>query len=321
MKYKLPILCSLLLLSCNPKRDNPYDPQSSQYKGDGTIRGRVTTGTGAPIYKALVSTVPPKFATLTDSSGNFILYPDTGEWKIMSSYAGYVPETLQIYIALDTIKEISFYLDGLPVIQSPYTISCHEDKGFPIGDIYWVEVGSKISDPDGIQDIDSVRLSVNLGSKEINMYLFPKGSSYFVSIPQDSCPGRNMENIVGKPFVLYAIDKKKAVSSSPNFYVPRLIYSLPYLLSPGYGDSVFIADTIKFVWQRIKADFPITYKLTIQDYNSLDTALVKDNVMDTTAIVTSPPDNLPPARYIWTVEGKDEFGDISRSDNASFLVK
>lgn len=312
------LLSTVLLLSCNPKRDNPYDPLSPNYKGEGIVSGRVTNDIGIPIHNALVSTIPPKAATLTDSIGAFILYPDTGNCKLVASFTGYKPETTEIYLKANVVKNVSFYLDGIPVIKKTSAISSHEDKGFPIGEVYWVDVSAKVSDPDGMQDIDSVRLFVRMDSKDLNMYLSQVNNEYFATIPQDSCPQSNIDNLVGKAFVLYVVDKKGDISASSDFYVPRIIYSLPVPVSPATGDSV-LPDSIPFIWQRIKVSFPVTYKLTIRDYASLDSVAGEDNITDTTTIL---PDSLrSQERYLWSVEGKDEFGDVSRSDKVFFIVK
>ncbi|MDI6840760.1 MAG: carboxypeptidase-like regulatory domain-containing protein [bacterium] len=314
---KVYFLFILVFLSCKPPRNNPYDPKSPNYIGEGVVKGRVTNTTGVPLYGAILSTIPIKFATESDSNGFFILTSDPRVWQLVATKEGYVPETTHVHIAVGETTEVNFFLNGLPIIQSAWVISCHEDRGWPVGSIYWADVWGEVQDFDGPQDIDSVWVIVELESTIIKKYLSRWNMGYGIRIYADSCPNGDLESLIGRPFILCTVDKKGAIGISTTFYLPRIIYSVPRVVSPTYGDTLSQSLPIDFVWQGVEVSYTITYRLIIQNWPTMDTVLTKGNIMETTTTI----DPMPPATYLWRVEGKDDFGDISRSSTTMFVVK
>lgn len=317
----LSLLCLLFYsLGCKPTRDSPYDPQSPDYNKQVTIKGKVTNMIGMPLKNTLISAVSLNNKNIwsgkTDENGLFELTPDTGNYNVTAELLDYIPETTNVYISTGQKKEINFLLNGIPKIQYAKAISCNEDRGFPVGNIFWVDVSAGVSDTDGIQDIDSVKLVVELGVKNIQCSMAFQNGIYNVRIPSDSCPGRNIESLIGMPFILYVTDKKGTQTGSPNFYVSRIIYSLPFPVFP--ASNTLNSDTT-FIWNKISASYSIVYKLTVL-HSYMDTVLTIDNIPDTTVAVAV--DSLmTPGSYLWRVEGMDGFGNISRSKLTIFTVQ
>ena len=314
---KLYFLPFFLLLSCKPQRDNPYDPKSPEYIGKGTVKGRVTDMVGVPLCGAVVSTMPLELTTKTDSNGLFVLNPEPGTWKLVANMTGYAPETTEVHITVDSTKEAIFLLNGMPMVQSAHVISEHEGRGWPAPSIYWAQVLGEVYDPDGIQDIDSVWVTVELDTSVLKRHLSYQNGIYGTIIYADSCPNRNLESLIGRSFVMYAVDKKGAMGISANFYLSRIIYSLPYVIRPIYGDTLNQGEPIDFVWNGIEVSYPIVYRLIIRSWPGLDTILTKSGILDTTTTI----DSLLQAEYYWRVEGTDDLGNISRSSATTFVVK
>jgi hypothetical protein len=268
---RVSILALLLFVGCNPARDNPHDPQSPDYVGKGTITGKVTSPVGTPLEGALVLTVPVGFTAMTGSSGEFAMSPEPGTWRFVAQLTGYVPDTTDtVNIASGESREhINLWLNGIPVVQSCRVISCHEDRGWPVGSVYWAEVTALIQDPEGIQDIDSVRVVIPFDTTELVTDLsFVSGAIYEAKIDGVACPNHRLESLIGRAFRIYAIDTKGASVVSPDFYVPRIIYELPHTVWPTYMDDP--VPPIDFVWNRIRVSHSIAYNLIVQDRSSLE---------------------------------------------------
>ena len=322
--YRLSVYCSLLTaycllstISCKPERDNPYDPQSPNYIREGKVKGKVTNMVGVSLEGVKISTIPIKFNAITDSKGEFVLNSEPGTWKLVAELLDYVSDTTQVDINVGDTTIVNFQLNGIPVVQSACVVSCHEHSGGK--SIYWAQVTALVQDPDGIQDIDSVRFLVQLDTAEFTKYLSfnPTTGMYDITICERPYPNKELENLVGRPFIVYAIDKKETIGNSPNFYIPRIIYELPYPVRPLNGDTLPQSTPIDFVWIGIKPIYHIVYRLIIRDWSSSDIILTLDNIPDTTVTV----DSLLQATYRWKVEAIDDFGDFSRSKGISFVVQ
>jgi hypothetical protein len=315
---RLWILAFLLLAGCKPARDNPYDPQSAGYVGEGTVKGRVTSPVGTPLQGALVLTVPVGFTAVTGSNGKFAMNPEPGTWRFTAQLPGYVPDTTSLVnIAPGETREfIDFRLNGIPVVESCRVISCHEDRGWPVGSVYWAEVTALIQDPDGIQDIDSVRVIIGFDTTELAVDMsFVSGITYEAEIDEIACPDHRLESLIGRAFIIHAVDTKRCTGASSHFYVPRIIYELPHTVSPTYLDDP--VPPIDFVWNRMRVSHSITYNLIVQNRSSLEVVHTEHGVLDTTCTI----DFLPTGSYLWRVEGVDEFGDLSCSNKESFQVQ
>ncbi len=306
-----------LFLSCKANRDNPYDPQSPNYIKEGRVKGRVTDMVGIPLEGVNVSTIPIKFSTTTDSIGEFVLNPDPGTWRFvaqLSSYATDTTDTININVGDTTI--MNFLLNGIPVIKSACAISCQEDMGFPSYNVYWGYISCEVQDPDGIQDIDSVWVVVELDTGNFTQGLSFNAGIYEAEICESPYPNHELENLVGRPFTIHALDKKGTIGSSLDFYIPRIIYKISYNISPIDKDTLPQATPIDFVWRKINPIYPVVYRLILQ-YSNLDTVLTYDNILDTTVVI----DSLPQAIYRWKVQAIDEFGNFSCSRATNFTVK
>lgn len=309
-------ILAFLFLSCKPNRDNPYDPQSPDYIGEGRVKGRITNMVGVPLEGVKIFTIPVKFSAITDSAGEFALNPDPGTWELVAHLPCYMPETTQVNITVGDTTIVNFLLNGIPVVKSARVISCQEDMGFPSYNVYWANVSCEVQDPDGIQDIDSVWVVVELDTGNFTQGLSFNAGIYDTGICKSPYPNEELENLIGRPFIIHALDKKGTIGNSPDFYISRIIYKVPWTISPVYGDTLPQATPIDFVWSEVKVIYPIVYRLILQN-SSYETILTYDNLVDTTATV----DSLPQATYHWKVEIRDEYGDFSRSRQTSFVIK
>ncbi len=309
-------LLAFLFLSCKPSRDNPYDPQSPNYIGEGRVKGKVTNMVGIPLEGVNISTIPIKFSAITDSAGEFVLNPDPGTWELVAQLSGYMPDTTQVNINVGDTTIVNFQLNGIPVVKSARVISCQEDRNFPVYNVYWANVSCEVQDPDGIQDIDSVWVVVELDAGNFTQSLSFNAGIYDTNMCESPYPNEELENLVGRPFIIHALDKKGTIGNSPDFYISRIIYKVPYNITPLNNGTLPQATPIDFVWRKVNTIYPVVYRLIVQ-HSSLDTVLTYDNMVDTTATV----DSLPCATYHWRVEIRDEYGDFSRSRQTSFVVE
>ncbi|HID93908.1 MAG TPA: carboxypeptidase regulatory-like domain-containing protein [bacterium (Candidatus Stahlbacteria)] len=309
-------LLILLLLSCTPPRDNPLDPNSPYFQGKGTISGRVTDYAGNPLSQALIFTIPQKYATETDSLGFFLLEPDSGNWQVVANYNGYAPDTIEVYLSPGGKETISFYLNGIPFFTEAKVVSYHEDRGWPIGSIYYAFVRCIVSDPDGIADIDSAHFEVpSIGIHQALLYV---DGAYEGEISTSSCPNGTLEDLIGYDFIAYAIDKKGEKGKSDPFYLARIIYPLPYPIWPTYKDTVSSDSSFSLIWRGIDVNYPFLYKAVICKLVSFEPIRMDSIAPPDTQLIV---DSLPEGTYLWQVMGIDEFGNVTKSQYSMFMVK
>ncbi len=272
---------------------------------------------GIPLEGVDIFTIPIKFSAITDSAGEFVLNPDPGTWELVAHLSGYMPDTTDtININVGDTTIVNFLLNGIPVVKSACVISCQEDMGFPSYNVYWANVSCEVQDPDGIQDIDSVWVVVELDTGNFTQGLSFNAGIYEKKICESPYPNEELENLIGRPFVIHGFDKKGTIGNSPDFYISRIIYEIPYNISPVDKDTLPQATPIDFVWRKVNTIYPIVYRLILQN-SSYETIPTYDNMVDTTATI----DSLPQGTYRWKVEIRDEYGDFSRSRRTSFVVE
>ncbi|MCX8014752.1 MAG: carboxypeptidase-like regulatory domain-containing protein, partial [candidate division WOR-3 bacterium] len=144
------------IINCDPPRDNPYDPKSSNLNYS-EITGRITTKVGNPIPDAKVSLVlnniASSFETKSDTTGNFKLkyrYDlQQGDSAILIvSKQNYQEIQKTIKIDVNKYDTINFILDAMPIFLAESVFTVHEQLFFP-GDIYYVTFTTQVYDSDG----------------------------------------------------------------------------------------------------------------------------------------------------------------------------
>ena len=322
-RHAADFVCSLLILltACVPDapRDNPLDPASPYFRNSGVLTGKVLSFyepfLGIP--DAQVTVLPSGPSTLSQSNGSFSFSDIVpGDISLLISKAGYASDTVRTTIVLAQNTNVQAHLNALPFVSSCVIVTRKVDQWWP-GPSYSAVISSVVGDPDGQGDIASVLCTVDTAS--FPMTFVPEPPHYQVTINASSLPTKNLEWLAGKSLAIVVQDKPKGTTNGKSFAVSRIIQQTVIPISPTALDTA--VSRPEFQWARPNASFPYSYKLELnrQDQGVPTLIWTQDNV-DPLLTSFQYPDSLPPALYFWTIAIVDEYGNLSRSKEASFIV-
>jgi hypothetical protein len=178
-------------------------------------------------------------------------------------------------------------------------------------------VSAAATDPDGSGDIAGATLQVD--SIKIPMTYAPDVQLYQVTVDAASLPQGSIEWLVGKNLVITARDRLGAVSVGKAFSVTRVIQDAALPLAPTALDTS--AASPQMFWAQPTLQFVYTYKLELFRLDQgVPTLLWSAANLSPTLSSFQYPGQLVTGTYYWTVSVVDEFGNLSRSKEASFLV-
>ncbi len=311
----------LLLLFCSPERKNPFDPKSPYYKPPAIISGSVLSIKRKPISNAFVFLEPENKGTFTDKEGVFYFENlNKGNKKIFVQKENYSPCSISFYLKNGEIKELNFYMNGLPIIDTPKLYSVHLSRWWPIEDLYWAEIKTSVSDPDGFVDIDSVWFVIDEINMSLTMEYNPDSQFFFKKIPSESLPSGKLDELIGKEFSFFAKDKQNGIGKFSPAYIFRIIEEIPQPISPSSYDTV--GPTPEFIWKRFYTYYEFTYKIEIYRLNSGYPVLLKSipgfAPEDTSFILN---DSLNAGDYYWRLFYIDNYGNRSISKPYVFYVQ
>ncbi|NIR50894.1 carboxypeptidase regulatory-like domain-containing protein [candidate division KSB1 bacterium] len=315
-------LCSPGCLD-SPERSNPIDPNSDNFENVGRISG--TTLSFYQPFTAIadveVRLEPGSIVTQTDQNGDFFFDKiPVGEYQIAASKKGFaaVPDTLKVELGQTT--NIQLNLDGLPLISSFVVNSGHISRWWPQTDLFLLEVRTQLDDPDGLNDIEMVKLEIpEMGFADTLQALQSRGT-YTKTIRESSLPEKNLQRVLGREIRLQVQDRVGfGTRSEPKFLV-RIIDSVPDFESP-IGDTLVTANPV-LRWKAISLPFDFTFRVEVVrvDFEISNLVWSSSGLPPSTTSVTVP-DALPSGTYFWTVAAVDDFGNCSRSKEASFTIE
>jgi len=306
----------VLLLACEPERDNPLDPNSPFYTGEGVIIGWVKTRIGEPITEMMLVVEPETTSaefTFSDEKGFYELKIVAGSCKVIASKEGYAQDSCWVNIPVGEADTVNFFLDILPWFVSCKVHTHHEYLH------YHVVFEAEVADGDGLLDIDSVFLWVT-GLADTFLLKYNAGV-FQKSVPADSLSDSSLETLIGKDCIFLVRDKAgQGVQSNP-IRVARIIYETPDVVSPANFEEV--GQNPELIWHKAGLSYPYTYaiKVTrIQSGMSRIEVWSKEGIQADDTTVTVPLD-ISPDIYYWAVWVVDEFGNRSRSRELGFVVK
>lgn len=317
------LVCSLLifLTACVPEapRDNPLDPASPYFRNSGVLTGKVLSFyepfLGIP--DAQVTVLPSGPATLSQSNGSFAFSDIVpGDISLLISKPGYVSDTVRTTIMLAKNVNVQAHLNALPFVLSCVIVTRKVDQWWP-GPSYSAVITSVVGDPDGQGDIASVLCTVDTAS--FPMKFAPDPPRYQVTINALSLPTKNLEWLTGKSFTVVVQDKPKGTTNGKSFAVSRIIQQTVIPIFPTALDTA--VSRPEFHWAQPNASFPFSYTLELnrQDQGVPTLIWTQQNIVSSLTSFQYP-NSLSPALYFWTIAIVDEYGNLSRSKEASFIV-
>ena len=321
-------------------RDNPLDPQSPQYSATAGIIGTVTVlNQNTPLPSATVTSIEDGVSTITNATGAFSFdHLTVGTQTLVCSKSNYMPDTQTIVLPAQTTTRVNFRLNGAPYIVSQNIYTRKIDQYYPSPQ-YFVDVTASIADPNGITDIDSVWFYTTYPSNTPLKYdtlFFPMTYSFSthlfqLTIYKYDLPTNTIQWLVNKPLQICSRDFHHAVNYSNPFYISRVIEDEATPTYPTLNTSTSSKDTTGptplLNWIPPDVTFNYTYSLTI----TRTISGVRSDVWSYAQLPSIneefqfPGDNsgktLDSGEYVWTISVVDDFGNYSRSKEASFVVK
>ncbi len=314
------------LLSCTSpaEHSNPFDPQSPLYTTNGRLAG-VVTGfyqPYRPLSGAMVQVQPAGLATNTDSQGGFFidnLVP--GVYTAIASAAGYAADTASIEVIARQSRRFEFRLDGLPVVQSPRVVSTHVSTRESVIDQFFMEVGVELSDPDGANDIKKARVQIPSVGFADTLSRGAGPTRWQRIFTPDELAGIDLYNLTGASFQLLVEDFPGEQTTSETFFLTRVIAEVPQAVSPTDGITLQI-DSPTFIWQL--APIPFNHTLRVEVFRlvaGFPTFIAAIGNIAAASTSVKYPGRLASGNYYWTVKLIDDFGNSSRSKEATFQIQ
>ena len=306
----------LFLLSCQAPRNNPLDPENSDYSLS-VLNGRVMTMNVPPQPIAGSQVIwQNKQMCYTDPNGYFAfndILPESG--YLYFHHSNYISDSLYISLNNNTFKNTEKFLYSKPHLDSLYFFSDVLNK-YPSDKEYQINIKCNISDADN--NIDSVFIQYT--DKNIK-----KSLKYNINSEQweglywaSDFNIQSIREIVGKNFnlVVKKLDFKLQIGQAQ---IKRVILDEIDFISPANSETV--NSTPQFNWKKFNPGFSFTYQFEIYTneifYKKIWT---KSNISSdsTTCTLTQP---LNKGNYFWVIWCVDEHNNRARSKPASFTVQ
>jgi hypothetical protein len=271
----------------------------------------------AGISGVLVTIQPSGIASVTNSAGAFFISGvPAGSVRVIASRSGYLTDTVDTKAVVGSESKVDIHMDALPVVGACQVVTRKIDQWWPHA-VYSAVVSGTVTDPDGLGDIAGATLQVD--TMKLAMTYVPDQQLYQASIDAANLPQGSLEWLVGKSLTVTARDRIGATTVGKSFSVTRIIQDAPIPISPTALDTA--AASPQLVWAQPTLQFPYSYKLELFRLDQGLPSLLW-SVSNVSASFSSfqYPNSLPSGLFFWTISVVDEFGNLSRSKEGSFLV-
>ncbi len=328
----------LLLSACTAEapRDNPLDPASDLYNPAAAISGKCTrlydNTSAVPGVTVTLQALSGRAAagqirrsTTSDSTGFFSFRSvEPGNYTLIFTKTGFVSDTLSISLSERQQASMTVPLDSRPVVTYRKLATGHASR---IGnDQYFLDFSTEVIDPDRNLDIENVFCTIP--GLDIQLPLFPDRDrlrwqrlAKFDSLLAARTGGSPapIDTLIGMPIFIdistVTANNDSATTRSGPFYLTRVI-SDEVILNFPKADTL-VSRRPLFSWSIPQASYTITSTVQI-----VWLATLSDHqyyrFRGVTATTLQPGFDLPVGNFFWTVEIRDQFGNWSRSLEATF---
>ena len=313
------------LVNCvkNADHDNPLDPEVNIKC---VYRGKVYTYYNP--YKAIrnanVFITPGHYWAETNSEGEFLINNlEKGDYTVHISASGYAADTVQVSLDSINSKIHTFHLNGLPLFTNYHINSGYISRWWPQNPLYVLKVEAEINDPDGFADVEHVSLNIPYFNIKDTLNRTDNPARFYNIYNKSDFSINNFHQFLGHSFYFEIMDKPGAIHKSQDIYIARIIEITAIPISP--KGAVSVTSTPTLVWQSNQMlGYPFSYKIEIILYDpgeKLETIVrsISGINQDSTSIEIT--ESLSSGTYYWTVSIVDEFGNWSRSKEASFIIE
>lgn len=324
--FKLLMVSALMLrfTACVPEapRLNPLDPFfQSKDSSVSSFAGEILKKNDPrlPIPDCLVLLLPEQLFTRSNESGRF-QFQNIGEGvhQFVISKEGFSTDTF--FVDVDTVSQgtVVFHLNGNPYLKDIHIFSEFIDQWWP-DPITTVNVQVIVDDPDGISDIEMLKMQVPDITVDTSLQSTSQPDSFVLRMEAGDFPNEDPFGLIGKDIWIQLEDKSNMRVREGPFHLIRILENSPEPLSPAGLQTA--GPSPLFVWQPYPASFKFTYEIWVfVIQGGLPNLLFRDDGLPDSQFQYQYPDSLSPGTYFWTVGVRDELGNFSRSKEASFVV-
>ena len=315
------IILGLILSNCfsDAPRDNPLDPQNSPQTH--SLSGSVHTYYPHPPRSIIVNSKiilqPGDRITYSNSDGDFFYNNlPAGAYTTFCETNNFLADSIQV--SLPEQATIEFFLDGLPYFKEIKLNSHIISHWPPVEDLYYIELNVTASDTDGVEDLDLLWFEVAAIGLSDTLERTGSPGLFNLKRQQDIL---SLHQFIGQEFQLFLQDKFGAVVRSDNHYIARIIDQTAILIFPVLADT--LASPIELSWQTVYLPFEFTLAIEITLINTFGIPVLMDRITGIPANTSSYlySQNLDAGLYYWTLEIIDEFGNSSRSNEGTFVIR
>ena len=311
-------------------RDNVLDPHSQQYISTAAVKGSVLLlDKNSAVAYASISSLEDGVTASSDINGKFSIENlSVGPQTLVCMKENFVSDTQRIALQSRTSSEVTFYLNGAPYILSQNILTRKIDQYYPSPQ-YFVDITASVTDPNGIVDVDSVWFAVDTLLYPMEYSVATK--QFQTKLYKYDIPTNTIQWLVNKPLRIRSKDRRNAVNLSASFYVSRIIENTATPIYPVTNPITQNQDTTGttpvFQWSPPDVTFNYTYTLLLSRVESDIQTVVwtYSNLNSSNSQLQYPGNNssdtLSVGEYLWTSSVVDDFGNYSRSKEASFIVR
>ena len=328
---QITFLFAVLLYGCkDAPHDNPLDPSSPEYSKTTSVTGHVLLlDVNSGLASAEVYSIEDSVTVLSDANGYFSFeHLNVGNQTLVCTKENFVTDTQRIILQSRTSTDVVFYMNGAPYVLSQNIFTRKVDQYYP-GPQYFVDITASVTDPNGITDVDSVWFAVD--TLLYQMEYSPTTQQFETTLFNYNFPTNTIQWLVNKPLRIRSKDHRNAVNFSIPFYVSRIIENTATPEYPTTNTLTQIQDTTStapvFHWNPPDVTFNYTYTLILARVESNVQTVVwtyaqlNSSTLQLSYSMNNISDTLSSGEYAWTISVVDDFGNYSRSKEASFIVR
>lgn len=324
-------LSAVLATGCvgDPPRDNPFDPGSDAFQNVGSTAGSVTRFyTSEGIAGARVRVMPlsgtgTERVVQTGADGRFVLEDvTTGSYVLIADADGYAAVSDTVEIALGTNTEpLSFALDGLPGVVEQTVRTEHIDRWWPTDPLDNLIVEVRVSDPDGLGDVDYVVASIpELAFADTLRAVAGEPDRYARTFPASTLP-MPFFSLLGRSVQVTVTDQVGEAGIAPGVQVVRIIDAFPQPVDPLTTQHI-VGPMPTLRWIPLGLPFAFTYRVDVVFVPGPGQQVVVDSFTRIPSTETEVQVNTPLANgeYYWLLSVVDDLGNRSQARSAGFTV-
>ena len=304
--------------------ENPLDPGSPLFVSTGTLRGQITTfyQPYRPVRGVMLELWPSTLTTISDTAGFFVIRnAPVGEYLLYARHKFYANDSTRVIIQQENLERVNFLLDALPQLRRVTGRTFHVSNLPPEDDVDFALFEVQADDPDGPADIARVMMQIPSISRTDSLRETSQAGVYDLKLFGTELANGRLQSILGREILFTAVDRLGKQPEPQKLILFRIIDQAPEILSP--KDRANADSTRPLLrWNPFNAAFAFSYSARVEKIVAGIPALAWEKSRIESTLASVRVDKvLTKGEYRWTVSVMDDFGNVSTSAPAAFLVR